>query len=507
MLFSSPQFLLGFLPVVAVLFYGLSLRGGGRWLLSFLVAASFFFYAWWNPPYVVIFAASIAFNYLLCSLMRRTERVSRGLLVFGVVANLSLLGWFKYRAFILQDIFGVLDAPTFILASMPIGISFFTFQQIAWLIDSSRNREITASSLEYAGFVSFFPQLIAGPIVHHRQLVPQLKETNLRRMRPALIAAGLSLFALGLLKKVMVADSLAVPTALAFEAVEGNRLIAATSAWTGVLSYAGQIYFDFSGYSDMALGLGLIFGIRLPANFLSPYCAVNISDFWKRWHITLSEFLRDYLYIPLGGNRCGRSRHYLNLVLTMALGGLWHGAGLTFIAWGLAHGLLLVGLEVWRGISHAARDRGIWWPGISKPVGLSITLALVVLAWVPFRAVSLAGASRMYSSLVPAAALELVSEAPTREMNPPVRLDPYGMGKRQLAWAAAVLVSCLLLPSTMQLFRAPLRGRWRMGWRSWTAGYSWRPSMGWAVVTAFGLAFGLLQALSAAPTPFLYFQF
>jgi D-alanyl-lipoteichoic acid acyltransferase DltB (MBOAT superfamily) len=506
MLFTSIEFLAGFLPIVLAGFFWLGRERSSRWLLPWLVAASFFFYGWWNTADLVVFAWSVAANYLLYRGIRKHENIGALLLGVGLVGNLSLLGWFKYRTFLMSDILGVQIFGSQRVLDLPIGISFFTFQQIAWLVDSKRNREVEASWLEYAGFVAFFPQLIAGPIVHHRELVPQLKVPQLRRRRPALLAAGLSLFGLGLIKKLVVADSLAGPASLAFNATDRLGVIAPIAAWTGLLSYAGQIYFDFSGYSDMALGLGLMFGIRLPANFLSPYSAANVGDFWRRWHITLSYFLRDYVYIPLGGSRCSRARHYANLIGTMAVGGIWHGAGHTFLLWGLLHGVLLVAADAWQKVGSATRRRFGWWPAIPQPVAVGATLTLVVLAWVPFRATTLSGVGRMYASLLPA--ISVASPTVIEGVNNPARpFTPYGMGRKQLAWAMAVLVGCIVLPSTMQLFRRPLRGRWHEGDSAAGRVFSWQPSVAWAGITAVCLAWGVLQSLSVAPTPFLYFQF
>jgi len=272
-------------------------------------------------------------------------------LVAGIVLNLSALGWFKYANFIASTVDRWVEAG-FTLAPivLPLAISFFTFQQIAYLVDAYRTARSEPDWLQYALFVSFFPQLIAGPIVHHREMLPQFDEVG--RRGPALrdLEVGATIFAIGLFKKVVIADGVAPWSTEVFESVALGAWPGLVESWGAALAYTFQLYFDFSGYSDMAVGLGLLFGIRLPLNFASPYRATSIVEFWRRWHITLSRFLRDYLYIPLGGNRRGPARRYLNVMITMVLGGLWHGAGWTFIAWGALHGVYLLINYAWRAV-------------------------------------------------------------------------------------------------------------------------------------------------------------
>ena len=344
MLFNSYTFLLAFLPVALVGFALLRRHGMARASIAWLVLASFVFYGWWNPVYVALLALTIIVNF-----SRRNARQSKPLLYLGVAFNLGLLGYYKYLGFF-ASIADAVAGTGFgaIQVALPLAISFFTFQQIAYLVDAERGLAAEPDFLNYCLFVTFFPQLIAGPIVHHGEMMGQFRETAKRRLKDIDIAVGLTLLAAGLFKKVVVADNLAYYASPVFHAADAGQALGFARAWAGTLAYSLQIYFDFSGYSDMAVGMARLFGIRLPVNFFSPYRAGNIIEFWRRWHMTLSRFLRDYLYLSLGGNRKGPARRYLNLLATMVLGGLWHGAGWTFVAWGLLHGLYLAANHLWR---------------------------------------------------------------------------------------------------------------------------------------------------------------
>ncbi|MEM1367429.1 MAG: MBOAT family O-acyltransferase, partial [Cyanobacteria bacterium P01_H01_bin.15] len=306
----------------------------------------------------------------------------RGALIAGIATNLGLIGYFKYTNFFVDTLAAVrgqsFSVPPIVL---PLAISFFTFQQIAYLVDAANGQSRDRNFLHYALFVSFFPQLIAGPIVHHQEVIPQLRDKTLFRPQWRHLSIGITIFALGLSKKVLLADTVAPYANEIFDAAANGEAISALEAWTGALAYTFQLYFDFSGYSDMAIGAARLFGIKLPLNFNSPYKALSISDFWRRWHITLSNFLRDYLYIPLGGNRLGPPRQVSNLLMTMLLGGLWHGAGWTFVFWGGLHGVYL-------GIHRFWEQR----VGRLAPTGWQIllywglTFGAVVVSWVFFRA-------------------------------------------------------------------------------------------------------------------------
>jgi len=324
----------------------------------------------------------------------------RLVLAFGIAANLALLGYFKYANFFVDN-FNHLTGSDFHLEHivLPLAISFFTFQQIAYLVDAWRGETREYNFLHYCLFVTFFPQLIAGPIVHHREMLPQFARDLVYRFNHEHLAIGVSIFTLGLFKKVMLADNIAAYATPVFNAAEAGTALTFFEAWSGTLAYTLQLYFDFSGYSDMAIGLARMFGILLPLNFFSPYKARNIIEFWRRWHITLSRFLRDYLYIPLGGNRKGRSRRYLNLMLTMLLGGLWHGAGWTYVAWGALHGLYLVINHVWHAVRRALGADVERLTRIGTLGSTLLTFIAVMLAWVFFRAETFHGAMVMLHAM------------------------------------------------------------------------------------------------------------
>src|SRR5579859_2518053 len=353
MLFSSYTFLFQFLPAVALAFAA-ARRHSPRAGILVLAVASLFFYGAWKPIYLLLLIASIGANFSLGLLMEDGSR-RRAVGMLGVALNLALLCYFKYTNFIFDNINVLTGAPLPLLnIVLPLGISFFTFQQIAYLVDVMRGARVERDIVSYTLFVSFFPHLIAGPLVHHAEMIPQFKRGRTGRSS-VLAARGLAIFAAGLFKKVVIADNLAQFVSPVFTHLDAGGGVTMPWAWLATLSYTLQIYFDFSGYSDMAVGLALLFGIRLPVNFRSPYKALSITDFWRRWHITLSRFLRDYLYIPLGGNRLGERRRYLNLMLTMLLGGLWHGAGWNFLIWGGLHGVYLSlnhRCQQWRGVDR-----------------------------------------------------------------------------------------------------------------------------------------------------------
>lgn len=376
MLFASLTFLLGFLPVVIA---GTSLirkYAGVRPTLGFLCGASFVFYGWHFPPYIVLLLGSIGVNYIFALSLHRAGNSLT--ITCGVALNLVLLGWFKYAGF-LAELITAVSGNHIGLAQiiLPLGISFFTFQQIAYLVDIHQGKAKPGDLLEYVFFISFFPQLIAGPIVHHRGFIAQLSDNRFAMFHSKDIVAGTLLFCIGLAKKVLVADSLAPGADVLFTTQELGIPISMVESWFGMLCYTFQIYFDFSGYTDMALGLGLIFGLTLPQNFRSPYKSRNIIEFWRRWNITLSTFLRDYLYFPLGGNKRGPVRRYANLWAVMLLGGLWHGAGLQFLVWGALHGFYLTVNHWWQ--KHQRRPFPAW-------LGYGITFVAVIIAWVFFRA-------------------------------------------------------------------------------------------------------------------------
>jgi len=380
MLFNSYEFIFIFLPITFFIYFYLNHKRLTETSKGFLICSSLFFYSWWNIAYLPIIIASMTFNYAIGRSLHKTagKKYSafskKSILIFGIVLNLALLGYFKYADFFIENIniaFDIRVEPIQLL--LPLAISFFTFQQIAYLVDSYRQETKEYSFLNYALFVTFFPQLIAGPIVHHKEMMPQFTKISNKVKNYRNIALGLFIFSVGLFKKVVIADTFAIWAIQGFDIATTLNLF---EAWATSLSYTFQLYFDFSGYTDMAIGLALLFNIRLPINFNSPYKATNIQDFWKRWHMTLSRFLRDYVYIPLGGNRKGEFRTYNNLMATFVIGGLWHGAGWTFIFWGFLHGLALMVQRFWSKLGFKLWTWLAW----------LITFNFINIAWIFFRA-------------------------------------------------------------------------------------------------------------------------
>lgn len=400
MLFNSYSFIFIFLPVVLLGFFQLA-RVHHAYAAAWLAACSLVFYGYWNPTYVGLLLGSIISNYafgmwIAKPTVQHTPARKKHLLIVSISANLLLLAYYKYTNFFLSSLDSLSD--THFSTSdiiLPLGISFFTFTQIAFLVDTYQGKVKEYNFIHYVLFVTYFPHLIAGPVLHHKDMMPQFAHNSTYRIKWEHVATGILLFTLGLCKKVLWADSLAPYTNAIFDGaqhgISNGTLPTIYEAWSGALAYTLQIYFDFSGYTDMALGIALMFNIRLPINFNSPYKSTSIIEFWRRWHITLSIFLRDYLYIPLGGNRHGKFHRYLNLLATMLLGGLWHGAGWTFVIWGALHGLYLTINHVWRDFIS---DRLLRWiPNwLGTLTGALLTFIAIVSAWVVFRADNIAQA-------------------------------------------------------------------------------------------------------------------
>ncbi|MDD1607610.1 MAG: MBOAT family protein [Methylococcaceae bacterium] len=388
MIFNSYVFIFAFLPVVIFGFYGLG-RYSHHLATLWLAAASLFFYGWWDARFVGLLLGSIAFNYgagyVIGHSLAHSSRRAKLLLIVAIIANLSLLGYFKYANFFIDNL-NALTGSAIMMAKvfLPLGISFFTFTQLAFLVDTYQGKVREYNFVHYTLFVTYFPHLIAGPVLHHKEMMPQFGTRETCRVNWEHIAVGLSIFVLGLAKKVLLADSLGEYATPIFEAVKAGGHPMLFEAWFGALSYSLQLYFDFSGYSDMAIGLSLMFNVRLPLNFNSPYKSLSIIEFWRCWHMTLSRFLRDYLYIPLGGSHKGKVRRYVNLLITMLLGGLWHGAGWTYVIWGGLHGLYLVINHGWRGL----KERMGWRDGgkLARFGAGLLTFLAVVVGWVFFRA-------------------------------------------------------------------------------------------------------------------------
>lgn len=394
MLFNSYSFIFFYLPLVLLGFFQLA-RISHTFAAGWLAAASLFFYGWWNPAYVGLLLSSIICNYafgrwIAKAGVRHNGTGKRRLLVVAITANLLLLGYYKYANFFLDNISSA--AGTHLSLGeiiLPLGISFFTFTQIAFLVDTYQGKVKEYNFIHYTLFVTYFPHLIAGPVLHHKEMMPQFAKPGSYHINWQNIAVGLTIFIVGLAKKILIADHLDEFATPIFNTVGAGAHPMLFEAWVGALAYTLQLYFDFSAYSDMAIGLSLMFNVRLPMNFNSPYKATNIIEFWRRWHMTLSRFLRDYLYIPLGGNRQSKFNRYRNLMITMLLGGLWHGAGWTFLIWGGLHGIYLV-------INHGwiAFRRRMNWAGNTFAAG-TITFIAVVIGWVFFRSANLAAAIDM----------------------------------------------------------------------------------------------------------------
>ncbi|MGW1418949.1 MBOAT family O-acyltransferase [Bradyrhizobium manausense] len=394
MLFNSYPFILLFLPVVLAGYFALGRRSNLTPVI-WLALASIVFYAIGNWQFVALLLLSIVFNYgvghlLIVAKLGPSRR--KAALVIGVTGDLLVLGIFKYAGFVTENVNALAGTHLALHILLPVGISFYTFTQIAFLVDAYRGQVAAYALPHYALFVTYFPHLIAGPILHHKDMIPQFAREETKHPDAHLILCGIIIFATGLFKKTCLADGIQPLVALAFEA----RSPSFDQAWLGALAYTFQLYFDFSGYSDMAIGISLMFGIFLPVNFSSPYKATSIVDFWRRWHMTLSQFLRDYLYIPLGGNRRGRVLRYVNLMITMLLGGLWHGAAWTFVVWGALHGAYLCVNHVFNALvpnvpTILARPARI--------VGAALTFLAVVVAWVFFRAESVAWALRVLRAM------------------------------------------------------------------------------------------------------------
>jgi len=483
MLFSSWPFIAAFLPVTWGVFQLLQRYTPRNASLWWLVAASLFFYGWFKPVYLLILLASLLINYPLGMALAQKPWCAAhrlGFLIIGIGCNLAALFYYKYTGLFVSTLNAAgahINVPDIIL---PLGISFFTFQKIAWLVDSYRRQTAQPSFLHYALFITFFPQLIAGPIVHHAEVIPQFTHKPEEDTRRRLMAMGLTVFIIGLFKKVMIADTVGDIADPIFNAPAIGAPMAALQAWLGALAYSLQIYFDFSGYSDMAIGLGGMFGIRLPVNFFAPYKSADIITFWRRWHMTLSRFLRDYLYIPLGGNRHGAVRRYAALLVTMLLGGIWHGANWTFAVWGGAHGVYLLINHLWRKFSPLR---------LPVPLAVALTFAAVTTAWVIFRAENMTVADQMLMSMAGAGGIGSLPE----------------LAMPKLCAFIVAFVAIFTLPTTHEMMQKNLA----LGSPATTSAakplFIWQPTILWALCCAVMGAASLL--LLTRVHEFIYFQF
>ena len=527
MLFNSFEFIFLFLPITLTVFFIIGKNSSyvkQQIPLLWLVLASLFFYGWWKPSNLPLIILSIIINYTLGHLLGNIlakQIVKKAVLIFGIIFNLALICYFKYAGFLVKTIDLFVDTNiSFAAVAIPLAISFFTFQQIAYLVDAYKGQTKEYNILKYMLFVCFFPQLIAGPIVHYKEVLPQFEKASIYKFSQQTLAIGLTVFVAGLFKKVIFADRIAEYSNLAFAAASQGIDLTFSESWVGALGYSLQLYFDFSGYSDMAIGAAYMFGIKLPLNFNSPYKAISIIDFWRRWHITLSHFLRDYLYIPLGGSRKGQFRRYLNLVVTMLLGGLWHGAGWTFVFWGGLHGIYLVINHLYRSIrkslGHNLKDDG-W---LLQSIGWLTTFIAVVISWVFFRANNFETATSILKSMFGFNGIQL-----------PTFIEPYFGFLRDLGvgflgftvnvgisqkYATFGIILLLLIawftPNTQQwmgkynpTLTEPIE-QYRSQWEKkiWHA-LTWKPNKIWTAIIA-GLTSLSLLCFSRV-SEFLYFQF
>ena len=449
MLFNSYSFIFFFLPITFFIYFYLNKKHLTEASKGFLVLASLFFYSWWNIVYLPLILVSMLFNYVVGGELSRHNQKKRSylpktLLTTGILFNLALLGYFKYSDFFITNVNRAFDEQIPLLnLALPLAISFYTFQQIAYLVDSYRNETKEYDFLNYAVFVTFFPQLIAGPIVHHAEMMPQFAQLKNKVKNYHNIALGLFIFSMGLFKKVVIADTFAVWATQGFDVATSLNMI---EAWITSLSYTFQLYFDFSGYTDMAIGAALLFNIKLPTNFLSPYKATSIQEFWRRWHITLSRFLKDYIYIPLGGNRKGEVRTYTNLFATFVLGGIWHGAGWTFVLWGVLHGFALVVHRIWQKLGFKMNSILAWF----------ITFNFINIAWVFFRAVDFESAIKVLKGMflgaliLPKSIENYISSVKTWGINLGQWSKLYQHETSLGVWLFAAFVIVLFFPNSME---------------------------------------------------------
>lgn len=504
MVFSSLEFIYLFLLPVLGGFLLLKHFRLETAIIWWLITASLAFYALWSPVHLILLIGSVLANFGLHKVLLLHR--SKALLTLGIIANLGVLAWFKYADFLIGNIGGAfgIEATTLNIV-LPLAISFFTFQQISFLLDTWHNKVSDCDFKRYTLFVVFFPQLIAGPIVLQKDTIPQFNMSRFENRFGLNIAVGSTLFAIGLFKKIVLADGIAPVANAVFAASEAGQAISWEAAWLGAMAYSFQIYFDFSGYCDMALGVARMFGIRLPINFNSPYKALSIADFWRRWHITLSRFLRDYLYIPLGGNRSGPLGRHGNLLITMLLGGLWHGAGWNFIIWGGLHGAYLMANHAWRSFVSETNKAAIVPQPIRVAASWMLTMTAVVVAWVFFRAETFGGAVHLLSSMFGISTdLGLMTG---QAFNLDTQIDT--------AWTiAAMILIVTVLPNSIEIMRnyQPVIHTVRELAGNITSKLEtrmvWRPARAWGLLIFAAGSTALIQLYRMNDlTEFIYFNF
>lgn len=459
MLFNSYQFIFIFLPLTVILYY-LFAKLNKKYSQYALLIASLIFYGYWNYRYIPLIIGSVFINYYLGMLL--SKKKINALLIIGIITNLSILGYYKYSNFFLNNINGILGTSyNFIHIILPLGISFYTFQNIAYIVDCYKNSDYEKDFVSYSLCIIFFAKVSQGPIVHYKDIIPQIKNPQNNEINFENLNKGLFYFSFGLFKKVIIADALATYITPGFDYSTSLTFV---EAWGIALSYTLQLYFDFSGYTDMAIGIGYFFNYKLPQNFESPYQSNNIIDFWRRWHITLGDFLKNYLYIPLGGNRRGLRRKYLNLFILMTICGLWHGASWTYILWGSVHGIFLI-------INNIVKKIKI---RIYPLVSRLITFISVLLAWVLFRANDISTAIKVYKGMMGLNGIEFSNL---------IYFD-----KRVLLYNIIGFIIVMLIPSPNKIYKTKRK-----------------PNIVWTAALIIILLISIINLNK--PTEFLYFQF
>lgn len=513
MLYNSYIFIFLFLPITLLGFHILRKKGHYRLTISWLIVASLFFYGWWNPIYIGLLIGSALFNYAFGFIL--LNRPYKFFLSLGIIGNLGALGYFKYANFFVDNI-NILLGNNIILEQiiLPLGISFFTFQQITYLVDTYLGKTKEYNFLQYFLFVTFFPQLIAGPIVHHEKMMPQFAKNVLGSLRLENLAVGFTTFIIGLFKKVCLADNIAIFADPAFDAAGQGFNLTFFEAWGGALAYAFQAYFDFSGYSEMALGIGLMFGIALPFNFLSPFKAKNISAFWRCWHMTLSKFIRDYLYFPISLSltryAVDKNLGYigvfaLNILIPPMFAffcvGLWHGAGWNFILFGLVHGAYIVIHNIWVKIKNKIpENKRIKENNITNIISRFITFTVVVFSFVIFRAENVEVANNIMKSLLGMHGIEFVDM---------FRIGVFGANpKMGIVWIILSLLVVNFLPNVQEFILNQSKVFINWGdtiFNGHSQIIKWRPTLYWGVIFAIMLT---LSVIGFSDTnEFIYFQF
>lgn len=506
MLFHESVFVFLFLPIVVPAYLLCKIYINNYSSIILLGILSIIFYGYWDIMYVPLLAFSITFNFFVGQYFLKNSYKTNLVLYIAIFINLFLLVFYKYSPMIIDNFNSISNKNLFyIYPDLPLGISFFTFLQIAYIVDCSKGKVIKTSFSSYFLFVSFFPHLIAGPLVHHRDLIPQFSQKTKNISEN--VSVGIIIFGIGLFKKLVLSEYVSGWSDNMFNGVENGVMPSFIDAWLGVLSFTLLIYFDFSAYSDMAIGLSKMIGIRLPVNFNSPYKSTNIIEFWRRWHITLSQFLKDYLYIPLGGNRNGIFKKYQNILIVMVLAGLWHGANWTFVLWGFIHGFLLL-------INHYWNEKKIF--KLNKFISHWLTFLFVMIAWVPFRSSSIEATINVYKgmfgnfgfilpehyyALFPHTFSQYLIDIGIKFS----ALNGFG-GKNQIITLLILLLFVMICPNTQQIFNK-YKPALYLNVERINSYFHWKPNLIGTVMIGMLCSYLLLLVIQGKTGEFIYFQF